>query len=68
ITCPSWPPHSIPAAGAGTPTGLSFGAASGHYSYGWQTSNTWAGTCRRFQLQLNDGTATLHTADFMFFS
>ena len=34
-------------------------AASGHYTYGWQTSAGWAGTCRQFQLQLNDGTATV---------
>ena len=49
------------------PPGLSYGAASGHYTYGWQTSAGWAGTCRQFQLQLNDGTAP-HTAVFMFFA
>ena len=27
----------------------------GHYTYGWQTSAGWAGTCRRFEIQLNDG-------------
>src|SRR6202008_610000 len=50
VGCPSWAPHSIPAAGAGTPTGLTFSTISGHYSYGWQTSAAWAGTCRQFQL------------------
>jgi hypothetical protein len=66
VSCPAWAPHSVPAAGAGTNPGLSFGVASGHYSYGWQTSGTWAGTCREFQLQLKDG--SLHTATFMFFA
>ena len=56
----------MPAAGAGP--GLSFGVASGHYTYGWQTSADWAGTCREFHLQLNDGTSTIHSATFMFFA
>lgn len=56
----------MPAAGAGAGPGLSFGVASGHYTYGWQTSGAWAGTCRQFSLQLNDGSAA-HTADFSFF-
>ena len=60
--------HRCPAAGAGTTAGLSYGVASGHYTYGWQTDAGWAGTCRRFEIQLNDGTSTLHTADFMFFA
>ena len=54
--------------GAGATAGLSYGVASGHYTYGWQTSAAWAGTCREFQIQLNDGTVTVHTGDFMFFS
>jgi hypothetical protein len=66
ITCPAGTPHSVPAAGAGATSGLSYGAASAHYSYGWQTSSSWAGTCRRFSLTLNDGTVA-HTADFSFF-
>jgi hypothetical protein len=68
VDCPmSWLTHTVPAAGAGTNPGLSFGVNSGHYSYGWQTSSGWAGTCRRFSLQLNDGTPP-HTAIFAFFS
>src|SRR4051812_42489023 len=47
-TCPGGPPHSIPAGGAGTTSGLSYGVASGHYPYGWQTAASWAGPCRRF--------------------
>jgi X-Pro dipeptidyl-peptidase len=68
IACPSSTPHTVPAAGDGTAPGLSFGVASNHYSYGWQTDAGWAGTCRQFQIKLNDGTSTVHTADFMFFS
>jgi len=67
IACPSWPPHSVPAAGSGTAPGLSYGVASGHYSYAWQTQTSWAGTCRQFAIALNDGSPTVHTADFMFF-
>src|SRR4051794_26156191 len=67
IACPSWTPHSVPEAGDGTTPGLSFGVASGHYTYGWQTEAGWAGTCRRFSLTPNDGTAA-HTADFLFFA
>jgi hypothetical protein len=68
IACPGGTPHSVPAGGAGTTPGLSYGVASGHYTYGWQTQASWAGTCRRFEIKLNDGSATLHTADFMFFA
>ena len=57
----------MPAAGPGATEGLSYGASSAHYTYGWRTAAAWAGTCRRFELKLNDGTAA-HTADFRFFS
>ncbi len=52
----------------GTPTdtagGLTFDPSSGTYTYVWKTSKAWAGTCQRFDLQLNDGTD--HTAIFRF--
>jgi photosystem II stability/assembly factor-like uncharacterized protein len=67
VPCPAWTPQSIKAAGGGTNAGLSFGVSSGHYTYGWQTSPSWAGTCREFSLQLDDGTPP-HTAVFQFFS
>jgi hypothetical protein len=66
VACPSWTPHLVPAAGDGATEGLSYGTASGHYSYGWQTDAAWAGTCRQFRLTLNDGTPA-HTAVFMLF-
>src|SRR3954471_14175539 len=67
VSCPAWTPHSVPAGGSGTTAGLSYGGASGHYTYGWQTDPSWAGTCRQFQLQLKDGTSA-HSATFMFFA
>ena len=51
------------AGGAGTTAGLSYGVASGHYTFGWQTSAAWAGTCRGFTIQLNDGSTDVHSAD-----
>ncbi len=60
-------PHAVAGAHDGTPSGLVYGLGSSHYFYGWETSAAWAGTCRQFQLQLNDGTA-VHSATFMFFA
>jgi hypothetical protein len=67
ITCPSGTPHSIKAAPGGSSAGLFYNAVSTHYTFGWQTEAGWAGTCRRFAINLNDGTDP-HTADFQFFS
>ena len=60
---PTSPVQRAHTSGAGTTAGLSYGVASGHYTYGWQTQAAWAGTCRQFSLQLNDGTAP-HAATF----
>ena len=67
MACPAWATHLVAAGGVGTRAGLSYGVSSGHDTYGWQTQAGWAGTCRQFQLTLNDGTAA-HTAVFMFFA
>ena len=66
VTCPSGAPNMIAGAHEGTAPGLVYGASSGHYYYGWETLNTWAGTCRQLSLALNDG--TVHTAVFQFFA
>lgn len=66
VTCPSGTPVVINAAPKSTPVGLSFNTAGNRYNYGWQTDAGWAGTCREFSLQLNDGTPP-HTAEFQFF-
>jgi hypothetical protein len=52
-----------PAATAGL-TGLSYSAQSGQYTYVWKTVKSWAGTCRRLNVTLADG--TVHTANFKF--
>ena len=41
---------------------LSYDAGSGTYHYVWKTDPSWAGTCRRLVLGLNDSSS--HSADF----
>jgi hypothetical protein len=48
-------------AGAGT---LGYDAATQTYNYVWKTEDSWAGTCRSFDLVLNDGSS--HQAMFRF--
>ena len=67
VGCPTWNPHIVSGASTGSTAGVTFGVASGHYTYGWQTSPGWAGTCRRLSIQTDDGTPP-HTAVFMFFA
>jgi hypothetical protein len=43
---------------------LSYDAGSDQYNYVWKTDSAWAGTCRQFVLQLNDG--SFHYARFKF--
>ena len=43
---------------------LSYDPSGDQYIYVWKTDGSWAGTCRQFVIQLNDG--TLHRADFRF--
>ena len=43
---------------------LSYDAGSDQYNYVWKTDGAWAGTCRQFILQLNDG--SFHYAKFKF--
>jgi len=45
-------------------SGLSYDAQSDHYVYVWKTESSWAGTCRQFVIQLNDG--TIQRANFKF--
>lgn len=54
---------SSPAETAGK-SSLQYDADRDQYSYVWKTEKGWSGTCRQFQLPLDDG--TLHTADFKF--
>ena len=43
---------------------LSYDATSDTYTYVWKTQKAWAGTCRRLNVVLSDG--SLHTAHFAF--
>jgi len=45
-------------------SGLSYNASGDQYSYNWQTSSAWAGTCRQLVVTLNDG--SVHIANFKF--
>ena len=49
------------AAGSST---LTYDATSGLHNYVWKTEKSWAGTCRRLSLTLDDG--SLHQALFRF--
>jgi uncharacterized protein len=44
--------------------GLTFDPATGIYTYPWQTSRSWAGTCRQLVVELSDG--SVHRANFQF--
>lgn len=44
--------------------GLRYDAAGSQYVYPWKSERSWAGTCRRFTLRLDDGTS--HVALFQF--
>ncbi|PYS94566.1 MAG: hypothetical protein DMF64_00355 [Acidobacteria bacterium] len=43
---------------------LSYDSGSDQYNYVWKTDSAWAGTCRQFVLQLNDG--SVYYAKFKF--
>jgi hypothetical protein len=43
-------------------SGLHYDTTLNQYIFSWKTDKTWAGSCRRFILQLDDGTS--HTAEF----
>jgi hypothetical protein len=45
-------------------SGLSYNAATDTYSYNWKTQKAWKGTCRQFDLGLNDDSD--HLAIFTF--
>jgi predicted extracellular nuclease len=45
-------------------SGLSYDAATDHYTYVWKTNKAWANTCRQLVILLDDG--TFHRANFKF--
>jgi hypothetical protein len=58
------PTEDIDPTGTATQSGLSYDSKSGQYTYVWNTSKSWAGTCRRLNVTLQDG--TVHIANFKF--
>lgn len=56
-------PEGLPIMTAGD-SGLVFDATTATYGLQWRTDRMWNGTCRRFDLPLNDG--TVHSALFRF--
>jgi hypothetical protein len=58
------PTEDIDTTGTATQSGLSFDSKSGQYTYVWNTSKSWANTCRRLNVTLMDG--TVHVANFKF--
>jgi hypothetical protein len=65
IACPGGTaPDDIEQLVAAGTSSLSYSAASDTYTFVWKTQKSWAGSCRQFELELNDGTT--HTAMFDF--
>jgi TolB protein len=59
----SSPTDAVEATTAGS-SGLTYDPTTDRYTYVWKTSKSWAGTCRRLVVGLDDG--TFHRANFMF--
>ena len=55
---------AIDATEQATGKGLTYDTKKGVYTFSWQTSKSWAGTCRTFVVKLADG--TYHYAEFSF--
>jgi hypothetical protein len=51
---------TVPAGGSS----LQYDAATNQYTYVWKTSSSWAGTCQRFDLGLNDGSTHTFLVEF----
>lgn len=45
-------------------SGLQYDTATNQYIYTWKTEKAWAGSCRQFDLKLNDGTEHLANLKF----
>ncbi|WP_309109058.1 PxKF domain-containing protein [Arthrobacter sp.] len=65
IACPGGvTPDTVEQTVAAETSSLSYSADSDTYTFVWKTQKTWAGSCRQFELRLDDG--SLHTALFDF--
>jgi hypothetical protein len=64
VACPGGVPIDDIDQTTTSPSGLTYDAASGRYTYVWKTESGWSNTCRLFTLRLADGMD--HTALFKF--
>jgi hypothetical protein len=62
-SCPGGPSDDIETTSNGS--GLTYDAATGVYTYHWQTSKKWAGQCRMLTVKFNDGSSEFQ-ATFQF--
>jgi hypothetical protein len=64
ITCPTGAGSDAIEETATSPSGLSYDAGTGQYTYVWKTQSGWKGTCKQLHMPLSDGVD--HTAVFQF--
>ena len=64
ISCASGTEVELTDTTAAGNSSLSYDPSADQYIYVWKTDGSWAGTCRQFVIQLNDG--TVHRANFRF--
>jgi hypothetical protein len=65
FTCPSGTPSDpLEETTTASLVSLKYDAANNQFVYTWTTQKSWAGTCRRLFLALQDG--SVHAADFQF--
>ncbi|MER7959986.1 PxKF domain-containing protein [Streptomyces sp. NPDC096030] len=63
VTCNSSAPVDV-VESTSSQSGLTYNSQTGEYQYNWKTQKAWSGTCRVFNLTLDDG--TVHTLNFQF--
>lgn len=64
LTCPTGSASSVDPASTADSPGLKYDSPSEQYVFVWKTNKSWAGTCRRFTLKLDDGSAYATDFDF----
>jgi hypothetical protein len=64
IDCANRPADVLPDQPAGSTSGLTYDTAGEQFQFNWVTQRSWAGTCRRLTIELDDGAKPF--ADFSF--
>jgi len=62
--CPVGPADVLEETATASLVALRYDAATNQFVYTWQTQKSWAGSCRRLYVALQDG--SIHPADFQF--